>query len=1179
MLQPSCPFLYCLQTPAWVWQRGGVEVKRTLKVFLASSGDVAAERDMVEAELKKIENHAACREWIQFDLERWDDEHRQVPFTAAHDMQGAVEEYKGPSNQAQLVIAIYKHRFGLPLPEAKYRLSPSGKPWTGTEWEVVGALQTMDAAKKAGLACKLDVMFFRSKEPFATRDGQSQQDKRTAFDQYMAVEEFFAGNAHGLNPGGENFYADTGAFAAVFNGRVTEWVVKHHMPKPSAPNPTAPENGPASIAKQATQDLTADQTDLHQRLLSVDVVRDKALLSRVRAAPIHSVITYLLHRYAHWALLEGFALQQHFVNLDLVTDMGRGFEGQRHERKPFKTLPDLLQAAPDAQAWLLVGDPGGGKSTLMQHYELTQAVATLRALAAPLQAGGERPELVIWQRLAEHRVNKQFDEAGIAIATEPAPGPWLGGEWARLYKHLPPLADLAQQFRLRWLLDGVNEIQCQDEEARVLTLKAWAAWADGAGAGPGEVHSSLPPIFSVRRRDLSSGLGSHTRQAAVSTWTADQQRAYCEQRLGPDNRLWPEIEKDAQLRDLSGNPFQLSAQCELVHALDRPARNRAELMSGLAWLRLRRAHAKGELNASGLLGREDQRELSDATAWKQPQTLLRLPNQGALVKTLDAQALAMHQASGGAALSVPCNQVATALPGGDEEGRPREAWLRATERLHLAEAGREFRFSHHLWQEFFAARGLCTQAPSARWLALLKAPELKPLDEVVNELGALDPLPGPGTTPWEETFKMAVLLSPYAAAWIEALMPVNLALAGRAAAALPEGWNAKLLGQLKHALLARSRDAAVDVRLRIEAGEALGLLGDDLRYEVIRSTAGVQVRLPNAEHWAAIPAGTYRIGSEREDKDSDGDEHPVTPVDLEAFEMAFAPVTNAEYECFMRAGGYDDERWWAWQGEEAMTWLKTGLRNQASEDQIRQLRNAFASDWNKALKQWPDIAKSPGDLEQIQGWLQLSESQFIAVLESNFGAAAPNGQPRFWDDSNFNHKLQPVVGVCCYEARAYARWLSQRVAGGYSYCLPTEAQWEAAARGLARSLWPHGPGEPQGAWALNAEAAHLRRTSPVGCFSQADRQGASVLGAPVAMVDLAGNVWEWCSNLYAPYPKGQFNQPSIGGARLGRAVRGGAWYDLVAQARPASRDGALPILRILNLGFRLVRCPIQNTEH
>lgn len=113
----------------------------------------------------------------------------------------------------------------------------------------------------------------------------------------------------------------------------------------------------------------------------------------------------------------------------------------------------------------------------------------------------------------------------------------------------------------------------------------------------------------------------------------------------------------------------------------------------------------------------------------------------------------------------------------------------------------------------------------------LRPPTLPPLDETLARLGHQEPLPPPDPSHWEEPVKLAVQLVRDPLPWLQALAPQNLALAGRAAVAcrqkaeaLPHG--RAVLDDLRQALLPRSRDPAVDVRLRIEAGLVLGELGD-----------------------------------------------------------------------------------------------------------------------------------------------------------------------------------------------------------------------------------------------------------------------------------------------------------------------------------------------------------------
>ncbi|WP_141508656.1 formylglycine-generating enzyme family protein, partial [Candidatus Chloroploca asiatica] len=110
--------------------------------------------------------------------------------------------------------------------------------------------------------------------------------------------------------------------------------------------------------------------------------------------------------------------------------------------------------------------------------------------------------------------------------------------------------------------------------------------------------------------------------------------------------------------------------------------------------------------------------------------------------------------------------------------------------------------------------------------------------------------------------------------------------------------------------------------------------------------------------------------------------------------------------------------------------------------------------------------------------------------------------PRWWNDSTWNGAQHPVVGVSWFEAVAYCRWLSAQT--GHAFRLPTEAEWEKAARGLDGRIWPWGNAWETGRCNSN-EAGHKRTTS-VGQYPT----GASSYG----VLDMAGNVWEWCATRY-----------------------------------------------------------------
>lgn len=154
-------------------------------------------------------------------------------------------------------------------------------------------------------------------------------------------------------------------------------------------------------------------------------------------------------------------------------------------------------------------------------------------------------------------------------------------------------------------------------------------------------------------------------------------------------------------------------------------------------------------------------------------------------------------------------------------------------------------------------------------------------------------------------------------------------------------------------------------------------------------------------------------------------------------------------------------------------------------------------------------------------------------------------EPWFWDYRQINAPNQPVVGVSFWEAEAFCSW-----AGGR---LPTEQEWEAAARGPEGFTYPWGDDWEDGN--CNSSKAGLKVTSAVGLFPRG-RQ------ARLGLEDFAGNVWEWCDNLYD-------QADSTTGAN--RVFRGGSWIVDARIVRSAVRHWFVPEYRNNDLGFRCAR--------
>jgi formylglycine-generating enzyme required for sulfatase activity len=169
--------------------------------------------------------------------------------------------------------------------------------------------------------------------------------------------------------------------------------------------------------------------------------------------------------------------------------------------------------------------------------------------------------------------------------------------------------------------------------------------------------------------------------------------------------------------------------------------------------------------------------------------------------------------------------------------------------------------------------------------------------------------------------------------------------------------------------------------------------------------------------------------------------------------------------------------------------------------------------------------------------------------------------PVYWYDGKWNRPNFPVVGVSWYEASAYASWLSKKT--GEQYKLPTEAQWEKAARGTDGREYPWGNEFDKNL--CNSEECGLNRTSPVGIFPNGK--------SPYGCMDMAGNVYEWCSDwfdedYYKKSPKKNPRGPEDGSLRV---RRGGRWGFDAPYCRAAYRGCGGPANRAGGVGFRLLR--------
>jgi formylglycine-generating enzyme required for sulfatase activity len=184
---------------------------------------------------------------------------------------------------------------------------------------------------------------------------------------------------------------------------------------------------------------------------------------------------------------------------------------------------------------------------------------------------------------------------------------------------------------------------------------------------------------------------------------------------------------------------------------------------------------------------------------------------------------------------------------------------------------------------------------------------------------------------------------------------------------------------------------------------------------------------------------------------------------------------------------------------------------------------------------------------------QVTNAEYARFLDATHAPPPP-----YWRDEDFSHPQQPVVAVSWFEAVRYCEWLSGVT--GHANRLPTEAEWESAARGgLEGKLYPWGDGPPQN---LPDYATRWRMgPEPVGQY------------APNAygLYDACENVHEWCSDWYSAgyYSVSPERNPKgpLTGER--RVSRGGSWRHHIKVSGCHTRSSIPPEFQYADYGFRV----------
>jgi len=273
---------------------------------------------------------------------------------------------------------------------------------------------------------------------------------------------------------------------------------------------------------------------------------------------------------------------------------------------------------------------------------------------------------------------------------------------------------------------------------------------------------------------------------------------------------------------------------------------------------------------------------------------------------------------------------------------------------------------------------------------------------------------------------------------------------------------------------------------------------------------------PDCPEMVSIPEGSFMMGSLQEEGGRSGNEGPVHQVSVAKFTMGRYEVTVGEFRHFVQKTQY-----------------KT------------------------------DAERNAGNFKGCKTW---DESD--GVFQWRAG--------RSWDNTGFTQtERQPVVCVSWNDANAFVAWLSHKT--GKTYRLPSEAEWEYAARGKTSTTlyWGNSPnaaclyanvadatpGPGKLAWKNRHECEdEYFFTAPVGSY----------LPNAFGLYDMIGNAFEWTTDSFHDDYNGAPTEGSAWqGNNIQRVFRGGSWNSEPRSARAAARDSAGSAFRISSVGFRL----------
>lgn len=232
-----------------------------------------------------------------------------------------------------------------------------------------------------------------------------------------------------------------------------------------------------------------------------------------------------------------------------------------------------------------------------------------------------------------------------------------------------------------------------------------------------------------------------------------------------------------------------------------------------------------------------------------------------------------------------------------------------------------------------------------------------------------------------------------------------------------------------------------------------------------------------------------------------------------------------------------------------------------SADNIKLLQ-LKESDW---AYEWADnelfVAEQPQHLVRLSAF-EIAKYPVTNLEYHAFIWDTGHRLPRDWIGFSFREDTDnhPVVCVSKTDAETYISWLSQKT--GMNFRLPTEAEWERAARGTDGRIFPWG--NTFDPWRCNTAESVKKGTTPVDSYSPGG-------DSPCGVADMVGNVWEWTQSPFMPYPYDPNSTIEDPRARGRLVVRGGAWYYTRKLGRCSAREGIVANYLSPSIGFRVAR--------